>query len=303
MRKLKLWCLLIIFFTSVFATNSFAQGIAQVEIALQENGSATVKELYEIDSSDIETFEREISHAKILKITDAQGEITQFSTTETKLQFMPRQKIPKYSFTVLYATQALTEKNSAEWKVSFTPPQGIKILSTKIYLPKTMKVSRTDPAAIVYSSGDFLALEWNDNTQVTASYSAEENETSQNPLTQNLQYIGTLLAILLVGGAVFYYNSKKTGSVVAQMEKAQSATHTLHENADEKILRYLNENEAKIVTKLMETGKPLTQRKLQVELGLPKSSLSRAIKRLEVKGIVKRSEIGNTNLIEIVKGQ
>ena len=59
--------------------------------------------------------------------------------------------------------------------------------------------------------------------------------------------------------------------------------------------------EADVARKLLEKLEPITQRRLQAELGMPKSSLSRTLGKLEAKGLIRTNEMGNTKLILLEK--
>jgi uncharacterized membrane protein len=52
---------------------------------------------------------------------------------------------------------------------------------------------------------------------------------------------------------------------------------------------------------LVENKKPMTQAQIQTELKIPKASVSRNIKSLELKGLIEKESAGISNLIRIKK--
>jgi len=52
---------------------------------------------------------------------------------------------------------------------------------------------------------------------------------------------------------------------------------------------------------LLKSKIPMTQNDIQRELGIPKASVSRNIRRLELKGLIEKEKIGMSNLIKIKK--
>ncbi len=69
----------------------------------------------------------------------------------------------------------------------------------------------------------------------------------------------------------------------------------------QKQLRGLNERQKKILTLLQESNIALTQTDIQRELDMPKASVSRNIRRLELKGLIEKEHIGMSNLIRLKK--
>ena len=52
---------------------------------------------------------------------------------------------------------------------------------------------------------------------------------------------------------------------------------------------------------LIDKNTPLTQTEIQRELKIPKAAVSRNIRRLELKGLIQKEQIGMSNLIRIKK--
>ncbi|MFA5259358.1 MAG: hypothetical protein WC979_08020 [Candidatus Pacearchaeota archaeon] len=65
----------------------------------------------------------------------------------------------------------------------------------------------------------------------------------------------------------------------------------------ERVLKILPEEERKVVSLLIQNNNSLEQNKLVALTGIHKVKMSRLISDLEFRGIVKKTDLGNTNLI------
>lgn len=65
----------------------------------------------------------------------------------------------------------------------------------------------------------------------------------------------------------------------------------------ERVLKILPEDERKIVALLLKNNNSLEQNKLVAFTGINKVKMSRIISELERRGVVKKTNLGNTNLI------
>ncbi len=65
----------------------------------------------------------------------------------------------------------------------------------------------------------------------------------------------------------------------------------------ERVLKILPEEERKVVRLLIDNNNSLEQNKLVALTGIHKVKMSRLLSDLETRGIVKKSDLGNTNLV------
>jgi len=73
------------------------------------------------------------------------------------------------------------------------------------------------------------------------------------------------------------------------------------DDAPQPELKGLNDRQKKIMTFLKDSNIGLTQTDIQRELNIPKASVSRNIRRLELKGLIEKEQIGMSNLIRLKK--
>ena len=67
-----------------------------------------------------------------------------------------------------------------------------------------------------------------------------------------------------------------------------------------KVVKILPTEEKKIVTILLENNNSIEQNKLVALSGYNKVKISRFIKQLELRGVIKKTNLGNTNLIVLL---
>jgi|GEM_PF-3228487 len=100
--------------------------------------------------------------------------------------------------------------------------------------------------------------------------------------------------------------AKEIAKEIAQ-EAAEEAVEKSLEEAAKKAERekeeklYLLPDEKGVIHILKEAGKPIRQRDIEKQITFSKAKLSRVLRGLEERGIIKRIPRGNTNLIELLK--
>jgi len=104
---------------------------------------------------------------------------------------------------------------------------------------------------------------------------AEENDSSL-PLV----VYGIALVSLLVGFSIALLFQWKINKI--QMDR---------------VLRILPEEQSKIMRLLIQNNNSLEQNKLVALTGIHKVKMSRILKELEFRGVVKKTDLGNTNLV------
>jgi uncharacterized membrane protein len=65
----------------------------------------------------------------------------------------------------------------------------------------------------------------------------------------------------------------------------------------ERVLKILPEEERKVISLLIKNNNSLEQNKIVALTGINKVKMSRLLSDLEVRGIIKKSNLGNTNLV------
>lgn len=296
---------------------SFAQA-AQIDFALvratvDERGEALVSHLVSYDSRDGKQVSFRVLDNKNLKVFDSSGPV-EFEEKGLTVSFFPKNFVENYGATIEYGTSILTSKQNGDWKfeMQLNPLNEFNELKFELSLPKNAVLSSHSPQGLVFAGEQKLEIEWKfeettgEQVALSAEYFFSENnqtETGQNPAL--LLLVGVLV-VLTAGGAGYFYYSKQKSKEAKAFEPETVPKKDLFEaragqelsERQKDLLKILSENEEKIVKELLKEDH-IIQRNLLVRTGLPKSTLSRAIKKLEVKGIVKVNTVGNTNRVEL----
>ncbi|MFH1849429.1 MAG: hypothetical protein ABH879_04550 [archaeon] len=105
-----------------------------------------------------------------------------------------------------------------------------------------------------------------------------------------------IFAMLMLGYSVFHH--RKSGVLPEAIAGARAKAVVLPARSQD-IVKTLRSREQKVVGLLVDCGGKTTQSRLHYESALPKVTLSRIIKSLEMKGIVHVKNAGRMNYIEL----
>jgi uncharacterized membrane protein len=107
-----------------------------------------------------------------------------------------------------------------------------------------------------------------------------------------------IIIILLMAGIISWLLLKKKKKVVIKTK----AKPVKNKTKIAEVEKYLLENEKKIISELEnESRKELWQKQIQLRTGLSKVKLSRVLKNLESRGLIKKINFGKTNKIILKK--
>jgi len=127
-----------------------------------------------------------------------------------------------------------------------------------------------------------------------AQYQTEKQLEASSELIQfdsiHLVLIAAII-LLVLSLVVILVRGKKEGKRTGE-QKSDEVDHDF---------KGLNQRQKEIMKLLMERMVPLTQTDIQKELNLPKAAVSRNIRRLELKGLIEKEQIGMSNLIRLKK--
>jgi uncharacterized membrane protein len=93
---------------------------------------------------------------------------------------------------------------------------------------------------------------------------------------------------LFVGSLTYYFISEKYEKKITGIQKDMSATY-----------RFLPQDQAAIIKAMVDAGGSTTQSKIVDQTGLSRVKVSRTLKLLEKKEIIKKSKKGMTNEVEL----
>jgi uncharacterized membrane protein len=172
-------------------------------------------------------------------------------------------------------------------------PQDAEI-NVKLILPESAVLNTPDsayPKPIISTDGQHIILDWNDNLNKGESFSAfvVYKEKSES-LFSILIIIAAILMVLIIAALIiskFKKIKEKKSKKPAKKEKKKE------------IRIELMDDEKKIVDVLKKANGELWQKQIQLQTGFSKAKLSRLVRNLETREVIKKTPVGNTNKIKL----
>ena len=207
--------------------------------------------------------------------------------------------VTNYPDLIIENTAQYTSKQQSLWTFNITKNETFSDYVYSVQLPKNSEIYS------ISSSGSFIIREEsgnliiegfgiNESLSIVILYQTEKYlETSG---LFGLDMFSIILIIIIVVLIVSFF------AVLFFFDKRIQPTLFQKKDDDfEGKLKGLNERQKKILTLLRESSIGLTQTDIQRELNMPKASVSRNIRRLELKGLIEIEHIGMSNLIRLKK--
>jgi len=189
-------------------------------------------------------------------------------------------------------TEIYTSKKQSYWLLNITKDDIFSDFIYDLSLPEGSSIN------YIKSSG-FIGIEENKGNLFIRGFG--ENETFSvliqyqiSKLTENqifeldFTFISLIIVIIILIIILVYI-------IINEKPKTEKT------KPDENNYQGLNQRQKEIMNLLIDKNTPLTQTEIQRELKIPKAAVSRNIRRLELKGLIQKEQIGMSNLIRIKK--
>ncbi len=195
-------------------------------------------------------------------------------------------------------TQMYTFKDQNLWLLNITKKGNFSDFTFTLVLPQGSLINYIKSSGnirIKENQGDLIVEGFGKNTNLSimVQYQLEKNnetlETNNN--ISNIVLIGIILGLIVLF-LIIYYIEKNQKSLI----KNKSSNTFDIEN-----IKGLNNRQKDIMNLLQKSKNPLTQTEIQKELGISKAAVSRNVRRLELKDLIEKEQIGMSNLIRLKK--
>ena len=285
------------FLIAIFLLMPFSSALSisawQADFRISPEGFSEAEILLVADSSAANNLSIPNFGCDSVSAYDLQGKIDS-SLGQGDIIIVPREKTGKYSFTISCQSGTMAKKEK-DWLFTAELPFPEEAGSMKVSLPAKAFLISSTPDGRIFVENSGLSLIFDSSSRASINYSFENKNQIANPADNSsiLLFAGISLAIIIAYLSFVYYRNKK------RKEESNGKGEIKEAPAEKECLKYLLGSEKKIVEAL-QGEKRITQRKLQIETSLPKSTLSRTIKKLELKGIVKCTDAGSTRFIELI---
>jgi uncharacterized membrane protein len=318
--------------TSISGISSLESGIIRVnsiDMTIEQNGMVSVNEELVAQTGDrvailipgnvreILVFERSGNEIKYESVPENDKQLIAFFLEEF------RGGKNEDEITIKYNTQQLTTKSGDNWAVEFstTTTSGHTIL--KINFPGDTRIISMEPRDLywtpvsdselwVYPQVSDFHFRFEYTIGATGPIIPKDTTTTIVPTTTvpgsdiDNSLIGlTVLLIVVIITLVFIFHKKKSGK--EEIDKDVEEKPKVEEGGQESqrikesIMNMLDENEKNVVKMLEESDEEITQAYIHKSTGIPKSSLSDTMRRLEKRNIIERKREGRINWIRLKK--
>ncbi|MEC8221156.1 MAG: MarR family transcriptional regulator [Nanoarchaeota archaeon] len=210
------------------------------------------------------------------------------------------------NFTNITNSDLFTKKEGSIWTFYLSSEDiELDFYSIKVFFPDNFKLLdiSTDAQEHLISSDiaylSTLHIGENEVVDIEIDYEINREEFSLTPFMVILNsFFGIILLVILFGFLYKKYSRKKI-IIIDEKEKVE------FKEEEEVIVNSFDisifpKRQRKILEILL-IEKRITQKDLEKKLKIPKSSLSRNLRRLEIKKLIRKESLGITNYIELIE--
>lgn len=189
-----------------------------------------------------------------------------------------------------------TSKEKSVWTLNISKEVVFSDFIYNVRLPENSQInalSSTGSIRIGDQSGRIVVTGFGENKSLSIiiQYQVDKIENNEQGLELDLFSIVLIISIIvliILFFIVFLFVNDKNNSLQSKNKSTSKSE-----------LRGLNNRQKEIINLLQKSKIALTQTDIQRELGIPKASVSRNIRRLELKGLIEKEQIGMSNLIRL----
>jgi hypothetical protein len=276
----------------------------KTEIELDETGDAIVRNMFFINSTN-NTFFLPAFSPRNIDIFDEFGELN-YSLSNEGI-FIDIRKKEDYSFTVEYFSNILTSKNANIWEFSydFYKLRNFDKSEVTLVLPQNTKLLSFLDNGIVYLDNGYIKIDWNIpveslSERINVKYTFEMQGPPDNKFESANWFIYVVIFLLIFVVTFLVISKFKPKFKLKKDVRFSSRSEKINfSKRQEDLLKTLTEGEQKIISELFKSKKGLTQKKLRLITGIPKATLSRTLRKLEVRNFIEIRSLGGTNLISL----
>jgi uncharacterized membrane protein len=247
-----------------------AQAIQDFSIEIQISGQKALVS-YEIQTEE----------SQIQMNLPPDAEITDSSANYTLKNSLITAEVKDNRLALEYETKNLIESNKY-FTADFQIPET-ENLAVRLILPESATLDKAFPNPELTSDGKHIILDWKSKNTNDFPVFIVYNEKKGIAL----QWLIVILAIIALISAILILKRKAKVKAKPKL-KAKKPAKELH----------LLESENAVIRALK--GGAVWQKQIQLKTGFSKAKLSRTIRNLEARKLVKRIPLGNTNKIKLI---
>lgn len=309
--------------------------INYINVIVRANGLVEVEENIEVNNTIVKLIvPKDIQN---VRITDSRGKVLDYdiaSTDSSLIVSFYLKSIDDRVVSFSYITSSLTSKNGSTWTLRFTATTSPGSTIVRVDFPDGTEVFSLRPEGLYRSPknlSDSMFL-YPQTSDFSFEYDYRVNNVVEGKPTISFNILFVFLALFVVFFIVYSVvrfgiirrverrlgafgkgsdavsEQKEVGVVaddasvsseVSPLEEVTLAVGSSGRKIASAVLNMLEENERKVVEVIENAEGEITQAYIYKSTGIPKTSLSDIIKRLEKRNILERRREGRTNWIKL----
>ena len=205
------------------------------------------------------------------------------------------------NFQDIAKSQKFTKKNEEQWILNISSPEHFEYYIYEIHLPKGTEIDYIEDKSRVkvFKRDQLIVLGENSDDPLNIIVKYRLGESGE----ETYFLLGFILLVILFTSSWFYCKrKKKTESDNTKKEKQPIKEEPKVEEKDEddsikKIDISIYPQRQQDIMSIVEEKEKISQKQLEDIMEIPSSSTSRNVKALELKGILGKEKIGQTNYL------
>lgn len=208
------------------------------------------------------------------------------------------------AFRVDYDTLMYTSKILGTWSLNFDIEIDPNETTIQVMFPSNTKVLKTNVPVNTFIRGDMLVLEANPQTKrfiFDANYEInpiKDDQTEDQDIFRILTYF--VLAIFVIMIVVYLWSTQQKKSKRKRRKKKAPQRVKKARMVKTSVAKVLDENERKVV-EFLESRVDASHAQIHRGANLAKTTLSKVIKRLEMRNIIEKQPFGKRSRIKLQK--
>jgi len=199
-----------------------------------------------------------------------------------------------------YSTDHLVGKNGSKWTVRYSTSANQQNTLIYVYFPTATRILPLS-GDILFSPVDDGLLVYPDSDVFSFRIDYELQQTNVVGFVESNEFFILLGFLVLIILAVFFWMRGRGQSADSVDDLSDDREPVTGVMVMDSIKNTLDEKEGRIVEMLESSNDEITQAYIYKSTGIPKSTLSEIINRLERRNIIKRRKDGRTNWLKLQK--
>lgn len=238
-------------------------------------------------------------HFTFIQYSQAEDLFADLEITVDNSGFVSINGNTNYANLIVENSQNYTSKNKDIWTLNITTKASFSDYVYSITLPEQAQIkslTSSGSTLISESSGYLVINGYGSKEPISVIVEYQTNKITEFNEVLGFDLFSIFLIICIIVLIISFF------IVLFFFEKKEKPSYcNKKELTPELKLKGLNDRQKKIMILLQESDIALTQTDIQKELNMPKASVSRNIRRLELKGLIEKEKIGMSNIIRLKK--